>query len=85
MRGKAVTVYEKAGRGGGHRNTIDVLDGANSFPVDMGFMMYDESTCPDRSALFAKRVCAPVATMSGCGSWAVLNNLVVRETRPVEV
>lgn len=48
-----VTVYERAGRPGGHSNTVtvDTTDGA--IPVDMGFIVYNEKTYPNLTALFA--------------------------------
>ena len=42
-----VTVYEKAGRLGGHSNTVSVrLDGAE-LPVDTGFIVYNTATYPN--------------------------------------
>jgi predicted NAD/FAD-binding protein len=47
-----VTVYEKAGRVGGHSNTIDVPEVAGAVPTDMGFIVYNEETYPNLTALF---------------------------------
>ncbi len=43
----AVTVYEQAGRLGGHSNTVDA-----PMPVDTGFIVYNENTYPNLVALF---------------------------------
>jgi uncharacterized protein len=49
-----VTVYEAEPRLGGHTNTVDVtLDGV-SFPVDTGFLVYNERTYPNLIRLFAQ-------------------------------
>lgn len=47
-----VTVYEKATRLGGHTNTIAVANGGSSFPVDMGFIVYNQPCYPNLTALF---------------------------------
>jgi predicted NAD/FAD-binding protein len=44
-----VTLYESATRPGGHSNTVEV--GGN--PVDTGFIVYNEATYPNLTALFA--------------------------------
>ncbi len=44
-----VTLYESAIRPGGHSNTMDVGD----VPVDIGFIVYNENTYPNLTALFA--------------------------------
>ncbi len=44
-----VTLYERAIRPGGHSNTMDVGD----VPVDIGFIVYNEDTYPNLTALFA--------------------------------
>ncbi|HOA92534.1 MAG TPA: FAD-dependent oxidoreductase [Quisquiliibacterium sp.] len=47
-----VVVFEGAPRAGGHANTVDVtLDGIR-FPVDTGFLVYNERTYPGLIALF---------------------------------
>jgi predicted NAD/FAD-binding protein len=48
----AITVYETANRIGGHAHTVDVPDGDTSFPVDTGFIVYNEPTYPNLTALF---------------------------------
>lgn len=48
-----VTLYEAAHRLGGHANTVDVeLDG-RVFPVDTGFLVFNERTYPNLIRLFA--------------------------------
>ncbi len=48
-----VTLYEAADRPGGHTHTVDVtLDGV-TFPVDTGFLVYNERTYPQLIQLFA--------------------------------
>jgi len=47
-----VTLFESESRLGGHTNTVDVsLDGA-TFPVDTGFLVFNERTYPRLIALF---------------------------------
>lgn len=49
-----VTLYEAEPRLGGHTNTVDVtLDGV-SFPVDTGFLVYNERTYPNLIRLFSE-------------------------------
>ncbi len=49
-----VTLYEAAAQPGGHTNTIDVtLDGL-TYPVDTGFLVYNERTYPQLIQLFAE-------------------------------
>ena len=48
-----VTVYERNERIGGHSNTVDVPNGRSKIPVDTGFIVYNESTYPNLTALFA--------------------------------
>ena len=47
-----VTVYEAAGRFGGHGNTIDAPAPRGTTPVDTGFIVYNEHTYPNLTALF---------------------------------
>ena len=48
-----VTVYEKAARIGGHSNTVTVpRPNAAPLAVDMGFVVYNERTYPNLTALF---------------------------------
>lgn len=52
-----VTLFEKEGRLGGHCNTVDIqLDGPRgprTIPVDTGFIVYNERTYPNLTALFS--------------------------------
>jgi uncharacterized protein len=48
-----VTVYEQAGRPGGHSNTVPVETPEGTIPVDTGFIVYNERTYPNLTALFA--------------------------------
>jgi predicted NAD/FAD-binding protein len=49
-----VTVYEAGGRPGGHSCTVDApAPGGGAQPVDMGFIVYNEATYPNLTALFA--------------------------------
>ena len=49
-----VTVYEAAGRLGGHTNTVDAPAwGGGHVPVDTGFIVYNEKNYPNLVALFA--------------------------------
>lgn len=49
-----VTLYEKDSRPGGHTATVDVdYDGLN-IPVDTGFIVYNEHSYPNLTALFAE-------------------------------
>ena len=46
-----ITVYESAGRIGGHTNTIDVELGGRHWAVDTGFIVYNDVTYPNFIAL----------------------------------
>ncbi len=48
-----VTVFERLPRLGGHSNTVDVPAAAGPLPVDTGFIVYNEATYPNLTALFA--------------------------------
>ena len=48
-----VTVYESASRLGGHSHTVDAPDGRGLVPVDTGFIVYNEPTYPNLTALLA--------------------------------
>ena len=50
--GHNVTVYEKEPRAGGHSNTVDAPTAAGPIPVDTGFIVYNERTYPNLTALF---------------------------------
>jgi predicted NAD/FAD-binding protein len=47
-----VTVYESAERVGGHTNTVDVATPGGRLPIDTGFIVYNEATYPNLTALF---------------------------------
>jgi hypothetical protein len=47
-----VTVYERADRIGGHSNTVDARTPAGPVPVDTGFIVFNEHTYPNLTALF---------------------------------
>jgi predicted NAD/FAD-binding protein len=47
-----VTLHEQASRLGGHANTVEVDAGDGHFPVDTGFIVYNERTYPNLTALF---------------------------------
>jgi predicted NAD/FAD-binding protein len=48
-----VTLYERADRPGGHSNTVNAGTPAAPQPVDTGFIVYNERTYPNLTALFA--------------------------------
>lgn len=48
-----VEVFEAADRAGGHSNTIEATIGERSWPVDTGFIVYNEPCYPNLTALFA--------------------------------
>jgi uncharacterized protein len=48
-----VTVFEAEGRPGGHSHTVDTVSQSGSVPVDTGFIVYNERTYPNLTALFA--------------------------------
>lgn len=47
-----VTLFEGQARLGGHTNTVDVHVDGRQFPVDTGFLVYNERTYPNLVALF---------------------------------
>jgi len=47
-----VTLFEAAGYVGGHTNTVEATVGATTYPVDTGFLVYNERTYPNLIALF---------------------------------
>jgi hypothetical protein len=47
-----VVVYEQARRLGGHSHTVDVPYAGGKQPVDMGFIVYNQSAYPNLTALF---------------------------------
>ncbi len=48
-----VTLFEKEGRLGGHTNTIDVTFEGITYPVDTGFLVFNEWTYPNLIPMFA--------------------------------
>src|SRR6478735_1327443 len=49
-----VTLYEKSSRAGGHTATVDVDYDGIRIPVDTGFIVYNEPSYPNLTALFAE-------------------------------
>jgi len=49
-----VVLYEAAGRLGGHAHTVEVEHEGRRVPVDTGFMVYNETTYPELTRLFAR-------------------------------
>jgi predicted NAD/FAD-binding protein len=47
-----ITVFEEAGRIGGHSHTVEVPLPEGRVPVDTGFIVYNEPTYPNLTALF---------------------------------
>ncbi|MEP7329100.1 MAG: FAD-dependent oxidoreductase, partial [Betaproteobacteria bacterium] len=54
QQGHAVTVFEAATRLGGHTATVDVTIDGMTFPVDTGFLVFNDRTYPRLNALFAE-------------------------------
>jgi predicted NAD/FAD-binding protein len=48
----SVTLFEAQHRLGGHTNTVDVTLEGKSFPVDTGFLVFNERTYPNLISLF---------------------------------
>jgi predicted NAD/FAD-binding protein len=63
-----VTVYERNERMGGHSHTVDVAVGKHITPVDTGFIVYNQTTYPNLTALFEL---LEVPTAPSCMSFAV--------------
>jgi uncharacterized protein len=55
-----VTLFEAASRLGGHIHTVDALVDGRKIAVDTGFIVYNEATYPNLTALFA-HIGAPTA------------------------
>jgi len=66
-----VTVYEASDRIGGHSNTVDFEHRGKSVAVDTGFIVYNERTYPNLTALF-KQLAVP--TVESNMSFAVSLN-----------
>jgi predicted NAD/FAD-binding protein len=58
-----VTIYEAASRLGGHSNTVEVDLPNRRVPVDTGFIVYNEQTYPNLTALFAHLDVATTGTI----------------------
>ena len=63
-----VTVYEAAPRLGGHSNTVEVARASGTLAVDTGFIVYNEATYPNLTALLDH---LGVATQPSCMSFGV--------------
>src|SRR5476649_263430 len=48
-----VTVFETEGRAGGHSHTVVTATKTGALPVDIGFIVYNEKTYPNLTAMFA--------------------------------
>jgi predicted NAD/FAD-binding protein len=55
-----VTLFEAHDYLGGHTNTVDVTLGGITYPVDTGFLVYNDKTYPNLSAMF-RHLGAPTA------------------------
>jgi predicted NAD/FAD-binding protein len=62
-----VTVYERADRIGGHSNTVDARTAHGTVAVDTGFIVYNEQTYPNLTALFEHLGVASEATEMSLG------------------
>jgi predicted NAD/FAD-binding protein len=52
-RSHEVTAFEAEARPGGHSHTVETRSAAGPTPVDTGFIVYNEATYPNLTALFA--------------------------------
>lgn len=57
-----VVLFEAGAYAGGHTNTVDVTLDGQSFPVDTGFLLFNEATYPNLIALLAELDVASYAT-----------------------
>lgn len=62
-----VTVYERADRVGGHSNTVEARTPQGPVAVDTGFIVYNEQTYPNLTALFDHLNVASEATEMSLG------------------
>jgi uncharacterized protein len=60
--GHAVTLFEAGARLGGHTATVDVTLEGRTFPVDTGFLVFNDRTYPKLIALFGELGVASVAS-----------------------
>ena len=60
--GHAVTLFEADARLGGHTATVDVTLDGQTFPVDTGFLVFNDRTYPKLIALFDELGVASVAS-----------------------
>ncbi len=67
-RGHRVTLFEREQRFGGHSNTVDVETPDGTVPIDTGFIVYNNQTYPNLTALFSH---LQVQTSASCMSFAV--------------
>ncbi len=58
----SVTLFEAAARPGGHTNTVDVTIDGVSHGVDTGFLVFNERTYPNLTALFSQLGVATAAS-----------------------
>ncbi len=58
-----VTLFEAQPRLGGHTNTVDVHVDGHRFPVDTGFLVFNERTYPNLIALFDRLGVASVESL----------------------
>lgn len=62
-----VTLFEADSRPGGHSHTVDVPAAVGTFPVDTGFIVYNEPAYPNLTALFAHLEVPTTATEMSFG------------------
>ncbi len=62
-----VAVYEKAERLGGHSNTVDVPVKGGAVPVDTGFIVYNEPSYPNFTAMLDHLGVAPAPSCMSFG------------------
>ena len=69
--GHAVTLFEAAREPGGHAHTVDVTLDGRTFPVDTGFLVFNDRTYPRLTRLFDE---LGVATVPSDMSFSVRND-----------